>query len=184
MDTIKVTFPHTAVLYLRENKKTPDKLKVEIEVPGDTATYYVPIAKIKKYSIEEIFYKKLYLLIPFYIFTYEAEFEAYNSNDEKLADILNQYQSIIDRLSELVESDEITVFDKKTIVDISDDVIKELTKKYSNLQKEVGDLMGGALLDTEAPVIVLKDIVVDGVEAIYEKGVDRQNFLLSLLQKE
>ena len=27
MDTIKVTFPHTAVLYLRDTKKTPDRKK-------------------------------------------------------------------------------------------------------------------------------------------------------------
>ena len=68
-------FPHTAVLCLRDTKKTPDRMLVQIEVPGDSARYYVPIAKIVKYSIDEIFEKKLYILIPFYIFTYEAEFD-------------------------------------------------------------------------------------------------------------
>ena len=150
VDEIKVTFPHTAVLYLRDTKKTPDKMLVQIEVPGDSAQYYVPIAKIVKYSIDEIFQKKLYILIPFYIFTYEAEFDEYNTDKEKLAELHGQYQLIIDRLSELVEKEEITAFDKKTIVDITDDVVRELTKKYTKLQKEVGDLMSGAMLETEA----------------------------------
>ena len=94
--------------------------------------------------------RKLYILIPFYIFTYEADFDEYNTDKEKLAELHGQYQLIIDRLSELVEKDEITAFDKKTIVDIIDDVVRELTKKYTKLQKEVGDLMSGAMLETEA----------------------------------
>ena len=60
---------------------------VQIEVPGDSARYYVPIAKIVKYSIDEIFEKKLYILIPFYIFTYEADFDEYNTDKEKLAEL-------------------------------------------------------------------------------------------------
>ena len=87
VDEIKVTFPHTAVLYLRDTKKTPDRMLVQIEVPGDSAQYYVPIAKIVKYSIDEIFEKKLYILIPFYIFTYEADFDEYNTDKEKLAEL-------------------------------------------------------------------------------------------------
>ena len=150
VDEIKVTFPHTAVLYLRDTKKTPDRMLVQIEVPGASARYYVPIAKIVKYSIDEIFQKKVYILIPFYIFTYEADFDEYNTDKEKLAELHGQYQLIIDRLSELVEKEEITAFDKKTIVDITDDVVRELTKKYTKLQKEVGDLMSGAMLETEA----------------------------------
>ena len=35
-------------------------------------------------------------------------------------------------------------------MDITDDVVRELTKKYTKLQKEVGDLMSGAMLETEA----------------------------------
>ena len=68
--------------------------------------------------------RKLYILIPFYIFTYEADFDEYNTDKEKLAELHGQYQLIIDRLSELVEKDEITAFDKKTIVDIIDDVVR------------------------------------------------------------
>lgn len=148
-DSIKVTFPHTAVLYLRDTGRTPEKLHVIIEVPGDMAEYDVPIAKIVKYSIDEIFEKKLYLLIPFYIFTYEKEFEEYNNNEEKLLGLKAEYQKIIDRMNGLVEREELTTFDRRTVIELSDDVMEELTKKYENLQKGVGELMAGALIETD-----------------------------------
>lgn len=45
-------------------------------------------------------------------------------------------------------------YDKRTIIELSNDVVKELTKKYKNVQKGIGDIMGGALIETEARVIV------------------------------
>lgn len=149
-DRIEVTFPNTAVLYLRNTSKTPDKLHVIINVPGDSAEYTVPIAKIAKYSIKDIFDKRLYMLIPFYIFTFEPDFGVYNSNEEKLSKLKQEYANIVARLEELTVSGEIDAFDKRTIIELSDDVIKELTKKYDNVQKKVGDIMGGALIETEA----------------------------------
>lgn len=35
-ETLTVTFPNTAVLYLRVNKRTPDKMKYVIVTPGGT----------------------------------------------------------------------------------------------------------------------------------------------------
>ena len=68
-ETIKVTFPNTAVLYLRNSSKTPDSMKVRIIVPGDSAEYTVPIIKMADYTADDIFRKKLYMLIPFYFST-------------------------------------------------------------------------------------------------------------------
>ena len=44
----------------------------------------------------------------------------------------------------------IGVFDKRTIIELSGDVIKEITLKYKNVQKGVGDMMRGPLIDTTA----------------------------------
>lgn len=49
-ETLTVTFPNTAVLYLRTYKKTPDKMKYVIVTPGGTVQYDVPIMKVQKYS--------------------------------------------------------------------------------------------------------------------------------------
>ena len=73
-----VTFPNTAVLYLRTYKKTPDKMKYVIITPGGTVQYDIPIMKVQKYSLDDIFEKRLLMLmlmlIPFYIFSHENSF--------------------------------------------------------------------------------------------------------------
>lgn len=52
----------------------------------------------------------------------------------------------------------IGAFDRRTIIELSSDVIKEIAKKYENVQKGVGDIMGGALIETEARRILNKGI--------------------------
>ena len=45
-ETLTVTFPNTAVLYLAY-QKTPDKMKYVIVTPGGTVQYDVPIMKVQ-----------------------------------------------------------------------------------------------------------------------------------------
>ena len=40
-ETLTMTFPNTAVLYLRNYKKTPDKMRYVIKTPGGTVEYDV-----------------------------------------------------------------------------------------------------------------------------------------------
>ena len=145
-----VTFPNTAVLYLRTYKKTPDKMKYVIVTPGGTVQYDVPIMKVQAYTLDDIFEKGLLILIPFYIFSHEKSFPEYNSNEQKLAELKAEYQKILEKLDELEEQGIIGAFDKRTIIELSSDVIKEIAQKYENVQKGVGDIMGGALIETSA----------------------------------
>ena len=48
----------------------------------------------------------------------------------------------------------IGAFDKRTIIDLSGDVINEIAQKYENVQKGIGDMMRGALLETSARTIL------------------------------
>ena len=153
-ETLTVTFPNTAVLYLRAYKKTPDKMKYVIVTPGGTVQYDVPIMKVQTYSLDNIFEKRLLMLIPFYIFSHEKSFPEYNSNEQKLEELKAEYQEILERLDELEQQGVIGAFDKRTIIELSSDVIKEIAQKYENVQKGVGDIMGGALIETEARTIL------------------------------
>lgn len=66
-------FPESCVLYLRSTRNTPDKLMIKLLLPGGReAVYETPVVKIKTYSKEEIFQKRLLLFIPFYILRYES----------------------------------------------------------------------------------------------------------------
>ena len=155
-ETLTITFPNTAVLYLRNYKKTPDKMQYVIKTPGGSVEYDVPIMKVQEYSLEDIFSKNLLLLIPFYIFSHEKDFKVYNSNEQRLEELRAEYQHILRRLDELEQEGIIGAFDKRTIIELSRDVIKEIAKKYENVQKGIGEMMSGALIETEARTILNK----------------------------
>jgi len=149
-EILTVTFPNTAVLYLRNYKKTPDKMRYVIKTPGGTVEYDVPIMKVQEYTLEDIFSKDLLLLIPFYIFSHEKNFKVYNSNEQRLEELKAEYHDILERLDRLEQEGSIGAFDKRTIIELSGDVIKEIAQKYENVQKGVGGMMSGALIETEA----------------------------------
>ena len=61
---IIVSFPNTAVLFLRSNASTPDVMEIVIRTPGGDISYDVPVMKVKSYSIEEIFVCKFTVVLP------------------------------------------------------------------------------------------------------------------------
>lgn len=115
-----------------------------------TVRYDVPIMKVQTYSLDDIFEKGLLMLIPFYIFSDEKSFPEYNSNEQKLTELKAEYQKILERLDELERQGVIGAFDKRTIIELSCDVIKEIAQKYEKMQNGVGDMMSGALIETSA----------------------------------
>lgn len=133
-------------------------MKYVIVTPGGTVQYDVPIMKVQSYSLDEIFEKRLLMLIPFYIFSHEKSFAEYNSNHQKLEELKTQYQEILERLDELEEKEEIGAFDKRTIIDLSGDVIQEIARKYEKVQKGIGGMMRGALIETSARTILNQGI--------------------------
>ena len=157
-ETLTVTFPNTAVMYLRAYKKTPDKMKYVIITPGGTVQYDVPIMKVQSYSLDEIFEKRLLMLIPFYIFSHEKSFSEYNNNEQKLEELKAEYRIILERLDDLEKQGIIGAFDKRTIIDLSSDVINEIARKYENVQKGIGAMMRGPLIQTEARTILNRGI--------------------------
>ena len=183
-ETLTVTFPNTAVLYLRTYKKTPDKMRYVIVTPGGTVQYDVPVMKIQTYSLDDIFAKGLLMLLPFYIFSYEKNFGEYNSNEQKLAELKAEYQKILERLDELEWQGVIGAFDKRTIIDLSGDVIKEIAQKYENVQKGVGDMMRGALIETSARTI-LKQGIDQGIIQGKSQGItqNQRETALRMLKK-
>lgn len=149
-----VKFPSTAVLYLRHNQNTPDTMTMEIQVPGASCRYPVPILKVQNYTIEEIFAKNLLFLIPFHIFTYEKEFSKYNSDEEQLEELTCLYGEIMEQLNTYAIENRIDEYTKRTILDMSKKVLKHLAKKHANVKERVGAVMGGKILDYEAKDIL------------------------------
>ena len=164
--TLKVSFPHSAVLFLRDTGNTPDSLSVEMATPGGTVCYDIPALKAKKYTVQQIFEKGLLFLIPFHIFAYENHFEEYNACAEKLGRLQRTYETIINQLESLMEQGEIDEYTKCTIIDMSNKVLEHIAKKYTVLKEGVKNVMGGKILEYEA-----KTIRNAGIAEGEEKGI-------------
>ena len=100
-DKLIVSFPNSAVLFLRSTSKTPDRMGVVIRTPGGEVSYSVPAMKVRSYSIDMIFEKNLFFLIPFYIFTYEHRFPELENDRNKVRRLREEYEGIGKRLEQL-----------------------------------------------------------------------------------
>lgn len=153
-NTLKVEIPHSAILFLRYNTATPDKMAIEMKTPGGTVCFDVLVMKVGRYGIDEIFEKKLLFLIPFYIFSHESYFLEYNEDEEKLEVLKSEYIDIRNRLDGLLEAGQISAYTRKIIMEMSDKVVENLAQKYENVREGVTSVMGGRVLEHEAKTIL------------------------------
>ena len=151
---LTVQFPDSAVVSLRHTKNTPEEMMVKVLTPGGKVSYTVPVLKVKRYTIHELFEKKLFFLIPFHIFAYEKDFKELEENKKKLKQLEEEYASIRERLEIACQMGDLTRYSKAAILDMSRKVIEHLAVKYKNVAKGVSRTMGGKVLNYEAKDIL------------------------------
>ena len=171
-NVLTVTFPHSAVLFLRCNDSTPDKLKIRMITPGGSVEYDTQVMKVRQYTIKEIFEKKLLFLIPFYIFSHEGRFREYEQDETKLRSLKKDYENIKNRLEALLEQGIINEYTRCTIIDMSNKVLEHIAQKYDSVRKGVKAVMGGRVLEYEAKTIKNEGIK-EGMEKGIEKGIEK-----------
>ena len=162
---LTVTIPHAGVLFLRSRKNTPDKMEIEIKTPGGSVSFDIPIMKIVNYSIDEIFEKKLFFLVPFMIFSYEKDFKKYNEDEQSLARLKSEYADLMDRLQKAADEELISAYYWRVIMDMSKKVLENIARKYDNVKEGVENIMGGHVLEHEG-----KKIYNAGMEAGRKEG--------------
>lgn len=149
-DGMEITFPHSAIVYLRHNAMTPDSMWMVLHTPGGRISYEVPIIKAQTYSVDEIFEKELYYLIPFHIFVYEKDFPIYESDSSKLEELEEIFGNLRTRLEECCLKGHLDEFAKTIILDMSRKVIRNIAAKYATVRKGVESIMGGQVLMHQA----------------------------------
>ena len=168
-----VEFPNSAIIFLRSKKMTPRQMEISVRTPGGETSYYVPALHVKAYSMEDIFRKRLYFLIPFYIFNMESKFSEIEANQDKIEELKAFYADMMLKLEDTVSNGELTEFSYLEIRDMTNRVVQNLAKDYESIKKGVGDIMGGNVLITEASKIKHKareEEAVAVVENMLRKG--------------
>ncbi len=169
-----VTLPHSAVLFLRHHASTPDTLKIRMVTPGGTVEYDIQVMKSQQYTLEAIFEKNLLLLIPFYIFSHESQFDEYEKDKTKLKSLQEEYEQIKNKLEELLNQGAISEYTRCTIIDMSNKVLEHIAVKYNSVKEGVKAVMGGKVLEYEA-----KTIKREGIE----QGENKLSMLIATLME-
>lgn len=164
-NVLKVEIPRSAVIFLRSNRSTPDKMVIAMTTPGGTVCFDVMVLKTQKYSIDDIFDKELLFLIPFYIFSHESRFEEYDTDELKLEILKKEFGDIVNRLDELQQKGRLSAYTRKAILEMAGKVVENIAKNYENVKEGVKSVMGGKVLEYEA-----KTILKQGIEKGEKKG--------------
>ena len=160
-----VNFPDSAVIYLRSSKTTSDELKICIHVRQKQLQYGIPILKVKNYTLEEIFEKQLWMLIPFYIFRYEKEFPQIDGNQKQLYRLRQEYERVAKMLDQECQSGRMKPITCGALCELASNVVEKLASKYDNVEKEVTEVMGGKVLNYRS-----KEIFREAMEKGLEEG--------------
>ena len=110
-------------------------------------SYEVPIMKMSDYTIDDIFQKRLFMLIPFYIFNYEDQLSSIDRSKEELDNLLKVYGHLFDRLEMEQKIGNLSALSYSAIIKLTHSVAYKLTMKQNNVQKKVGEFMGGKILE-------------------------------------
>ena len=109
---LTVTFPHSAVLFLRCSASTPDKLKIRMLTPGGEISCEIPVMKSQKYTIEDIFVKKLLF--------FQGEIDEYTKctimdmSNKVLEHIARKYENVKKRMKSVMGG-KVLDYETKTI---------------------------------------------------------------------
>lgn len=141
-----IKFPESAVMYIRHNSNTPDKINIKLELPGgQEIEYYIPVVKVQNYNKEEIFDKNLLFFIPYYILRFENRLEDINSRQKELDAFKKEYQEIYNKLMELKQKKVIDINYLNNLVLLTGYLAFIVAGNAENIKREV-EVMGGKVL--------------------------------------
>ena len=164
---LRVRIPAAAVLFLRSTRTTPTKMRVEISTPGGDVAFGIPVLRIKDYTLEVIFERGLFFLVPFYIFTRESEFDSIEADANAMDKLTAEYAHIMELLEDAALNNIISFYQMRTIIEMSKVVLDQIARKHKGVREKVGAIMGGVVLEHES-----KTILNEGISIGREEGID------------
>ena len=148
----RIHLPHSCVLYLRGDNPSPSQ-NLELVLPdGRSIEYRVPVIRMEWYSIEKILQKHLTMLLPFYVMRYEnAKME-----DEQLCKRLFEEYGLIQRYLEetYLQKGQEKAF--RDVMELINRITNYIFSKTENVRKELGEIMGGQVLELESDRLIKK----------------------------
>ena len=143
----ELNFPESCVLFLRHSERTPDVLEMKVNTPnGGSFTYGVKVVKAQRFTTDEIFQKRLLLLLPYYLMRYEKELASIAHDRVKTAELIAECAAIRNSL-ELATLGEGEPLLYEELVENITKISDYLLKAHDVLRKKVRAAMGGEILE-------------------------------------
>ena len=172
---LRVYIPQMAILSLRSTGKTPGKMELEIVMETGAASSTVHIMRLSDYSVDAIFEKKLYLLIPFLLFNREKRFEQIENDETQYNALIDEIRSIYERVDAQIPAEDspgasetstaslIDLFTSKALRAMTHTVVNRLAEKYPSIRKGVNAAVGGNIIEFEA-LRIKREALREGLE--------------------
>ena len=151
---IETQLPQSAVIFLAGGESIQDKVSIFYKGAQGEARNDVPVLKIKRYSIDDLFQKRLLLLLPFYSFHFDGKFE--QMEVDGIGELEEAFDEIHTRLVALTEDGGIDEAQRSQLLDCMQRVLEKQTIKYKNVSEGVRKLMGGYIFYTRTDAILDK----------------------------
>ena len=190
----KMKMPHSCVIFLRNATGGLEGHDLEIEMADGSKVFYrIPVVKAQSYDLDEIFQKKLFILLPYYILRYEriwVKASDWNKDENYCQTIKTQivmeYEEIIRRLEKELKDDTTGLF--LDMVGLMRRVLEYTLQSQPEIKKGVLKVMGGNVLPLpsdalreeraagESRVNMLNKILIDAdrVDDIIRSANDRE----------
>jgi hypothetical protein len=171
----RMEFPASCVLYLRHTKSTPDTLSMEVILPNNASfDYEVRVLKAQLIGKEELFQKRLLILLPYYLMRYEQELASIDKDDTQTSQLVAECTDLRMRLAEAtIGRGDTMLYEELTelIIRVSD----HLTRAYGALQKKVRAAMGGEVLEllNDRAERLEREAESRGLERGLKRGLER-----------
>ena len=143
----EMNFPESCVLYLRHRSTTPDALTMKVNLPGgESFAYRTKVVKAQEITSDELFEKRLLILLPYYLMRYERALGAIDGDDARTRDLLAECADLRAGLeAATLAGGETLLYEELTGLIIR--VTNYLLAAHETLQRKVARAMGGEVLE-------------------------------------
>lgn len=150
-ELLSFQFPQSCMICVRPGIEKEEALKLQIIMPnGQKVLYEVPIVQVQNFSKEDMFKKRLLILIPFYVLRYEKDIR--DGKNEILGKLKKEYEYIKEQL--IAEGSSIN--EPRLYYDLavlSQKILDYVGKGNEDYKERMGNIMGEVILEMESDKI-------------------------------
>jgi hypothetical protein len=143
---LEMEFPDPRVIFIEENEKTPDALQLRIKIPKQASLLYqVPAFRYWLYDAQQLYAKKMYLLLPLQVFKIRKYLKAKGKMDaEAYQNLLQTAEEVVKTVTKALAEEKITPEDAGEMQAIMLNIVEYLYGKYgdySRIDQEVKSMI-------------------------------------------